>query len=383
MIMRILFFNYEFPPSGSETEVILYCLLREYSNNPELQIDLVTSSIDEKQHLFKFGDNISIHRLSIGKNPDNINHQSLSTMLRYAWKAYKFSRELIKENAYDFTQSFSVFPCGMVSLRLKRKLYLPYMISLRESDISGYNHGFFKSYIKSKIKKIWENAYFIIASSQKLAQLAMDSQPGKEVEVIYKGVDMQDFFPDAAKINPDYFTIVCVSNIIPQKGVRFLIQAFNIISVRYSQARLIIVGDGNERISLQQLVQGLGMKDKVFFAGSVPHENVPEYCQKSDVFVLSSLEDKISNAMLEALACGLPIIATDTKMTREILADNENCLIVKMKDPDDLAEKIEKLILNRNLGREMGRKNRVLAERFSWEAIANEYFNTYLKVKKY
>jgi len=385
--MKILLFSYNFPVSVGETGDVLYYLFREYADNSELQIDLVTPSDDEKQHLFKFGDNISIHKLPIIKKPGKINFQTTGAMFRYAWEAYKFSRNLIRENNYNLTHAFSAFPCGAISYMLKWKSGLPYIISLQKSDIQGYDNKFLAShnFIRRIVKKIWNNAYFIFANNQELAQSAMESQPGKEVGIIYdRGVDVHDFFPNAVKTNPDYFTIVCVSHIIPQKGVRFLIQAFKIISGRYRQARLVIAGDGNERISLEQLAQGLEIKDKIFFAGAIPHENVTEYYQKADVFVLPSLEDKISNAVLEALACGLPVITTDTKMTREIISDNENCLFVKMKDSNDLIEKIEKLILNRDFGREIGKGNRILAEqRLSWKVIADNYLNNYRKIKKY
>ena len=259
------------------------------------------------------------------------------------------------------------------------------MISLRESDIAEYNRksSIFHKSVSPKVKNAWEDAQFIIANNQELAKLAMETHPGKEVKVIYNGIDVNNFFPDTTKINLDYFTIICVTHIVPQKGIRFLIQAFKIISGRFSQARLVIVGDGTELISLQELTQGLGLKDKIFFAGSVPHEKVIEYYHKSDVFVLPLLEDKISNAMPEAMACGLPIITTNTKTSRDILEENINCLMVKTRDVNDLVEKIERLILNRDLGREMGKNNSELAKQLSWEVIANKYFDIYLKVKKY
>ena len=87
--------------------------------------------------------------------------------------------------------------------------------------------------------------------------------------------------------------------------------------------------------------------------------------------------------MSEAMACGLPIITTDTKMSRYILKENVNCFMVKMRDADELVEKIEKLILNRNLGREMGNKSKELAKQLSWEFVANKYFDIYSKTKKY
>ena len=134
--MKILLFSYEFFPSGGEEEIVLYRLLQEYADNNDLQIDLITSSPDEKQHLFKLGESISIHKLPIIKNPKDINFQSFDMKLQYIQEACKFSMELAKENQYNSTHAFSIFPCGIISFFLKQKLNLPYVISLRESDIA-------------------------------------------------------------------------------------------------------------------------------------------------------------------------------------------------------------------------------------------------------
>ncbi|HPN54441.1 MAG TPA: glycosyltransferase family 4 protein [Candidatus Moranbacteria bacterium] len=379
--MKIIFFNYEFPPLGGGAGNASFYMLREYTKNPDIQVDFVTSSIDEKQHLEKMGSNIAIHRLPIGKNPDNIHYQSQKELLKYTWEAYKFSKKLAKENKYDLTHSFFSVPCGVISLLLKRKFGIPYIISLRGSDVPGYSERFTALYkvITPIIKKIWKEAYFVIANSQGLAELALKSKPEKEIGIIPNGIDTKEFFPAPEKNEADKFTIICVSRVTPRKGIRFLIQAFNILSKRYDYLRLIIVGDGNERASLEDLVQTLGLKEKVLFTGPVLHEKVLEYYQKANIFALPSMNEGMSNTMLEALACGLPLIATNTGGTKELIEEGQNGFIVKMKEANDLAEKIEKFLLDKNLEARMGQASRELAEKLDWSVVANEYFALYQK----
>lgn len=379
--MRILFFNYEFPPLGGGAGNASYYLLREYSKNPNIQVDFVTSSVDEKQHVLKMGNNITIYRLPIGKNPKNIHYQSQGELLKYVWKTYSFSKKLAKENKYDLTHSFFSVPCGAISLLLKRKFGIPYIISLRGSDVPGYSERFTALYkaITPIIKKIWKEAYFVIANSQGLAELALKSSPEKEIGIIPNGIDIEEFFPDPNKKETDKFTIVCVSRVTPRKGIRFLIQAFNVLSKRYDFLRLVIVGDGNEKESLENLVFSLGLKDKVLFTGPVLHEKVLEYYQKANIFALPSMNEGMSNTMLEALACGLPLVSTNTGGTKELIEDGQNGFIVKMKEYYDLAEKIEKFLLNRNLEKEMGQKSRELAEKLAWSVVADKYINLYDK----
>ena len=377
--MRILFFNYEFPPLGGGAGNASYYLLREYAKNPEVTIDFVTASVDEEIHYAVFGDTVTIHRLPIGKNQANIHYQTKKELLKYAWESYKYGRELAKKNHYDLSHSFFSVPCGFVSLLLKWEFKIPYIVSLRGSDVPGYSERFtfLYQFITPIIKKIWSQAHFVVANSQGLKELALKTLPKKEIRVIFNGIDVREFFPDHSKLNPNQFHIVCVSRVTPRKGIRFLVQAFKILEGRYEHVRMLIVGDGNEKKSLEELVQALGLEDKIVFLGGVAHERVVEYYQKANVFVLPSLNEGMSNTVLEALACGLPVVATDTGGTKELIKDGVNGLIVRMKDSNDLVEKIEKLVLNPELEKNMALESRKLAEKISWDIIADEYYKLY------
>jgi len=379
--MRILFFNYEFPPLGGGAGNASFYMLKEYAKMPGVEVDFVTASFDEQLHLEKLGENISIHRLPVGKNEENIHFQSKKELLRYAWQSYKYSRRLAKEKKYDLSHSFFTVPCGFVSLLLKFEFGIPYVVSLRGSDVPGYSErfGFLYKFITPIIKFIWKRACFVIANSDGLRQLALQSSPEKEIGVIYNGIDIEEFFPDHSKTDPNHFNIICVSRVTPRKGIRFLVQAFKILEARYDHIRMIIAGDGNEKKSLEQLVRGLGLEDKVVFLGVVPHEKLIDYYQKANVFVLPSLNEGMSNTMLEALACGLPMVATDTGGTKELITNRKNGLIVEMQNPDDLAEKIEQIILDRELEKQMGIESRILAEQLSWGKVASQYVDIYEK----
>ena len=95
------------------------------------------------------------------------------------------------------------------------------------------------------IRRSWEEACLYVASSQKMAGLMLKSKPEREINVIYDGIEAKDFFPDSAKKEAGKFTVLCVSDLVPVKGLIFLIRAFNILVKRYGHLRLIIVGDGS------------------------------------------------------------------------------------------------------------------------------------------
>lgn len=349
---------------------------------PDVEVDFVTSSIDDQYHLENIGENIRIHRLPIGKNAANIHYQTKGELIRYAKVAWKFALKLTKESHYDLSHSFFSVPCGALSYGLKIRRGLPYIVSLRGADVPGYSERFKSLYgiLRPIIKTIWKNASFVIANSQGLRELALESKPKNTIGVIPNGVNVELFRPAERQIQAEKFEILCVSRITPRKGIRFLIKALEKFIVENPYVHLTIIGDGNEKESLENLVRGLGLGHSVTFRGLVPHKQLPEEYAKADVFVLPSLNEGMSNTMLEAIASGLPIIATQTGGSDELVKNGVNGLIVKMQDSDDLAQKLSMLVKQEQLRLNMGRLSRELAMTMSWESVAKQYMELYREI---
>lgn len=412
--MRVLFFNYEYPPLGGGAANATSYILREFSKIPDLEVDLVTSSADEKFELEKIGGNISIHKLPIGKNSKNLHYQSQRDLLVYAWKAYFFSRKLIKKNNYDLTHSFFTLPCGFLSLAYHRLYKLPYIVSLRGADVPGYSDRFPLIYalLTPLIQHIWKKADAVISNSQGLKELALKTNAGQEIGIIYNGIDIKQFKPSHETYNIKHatalagsrysgktgdtehiayniehearnrnFKIICISRLTRRKGINYLIEAMEKLVQKHPDLSLQIVGEGDAKAELEEQSQRANLGSKVEFKGRIPHEKLPEIYNSADVFVLPSLNEGMSNTMLEALSSGLPMIATDTGGSKELVRDGENGFIVKMKDPADIALKIEKLITNPELARSMGEKSRELAESMSWSSVARSYYELYKTIK--
>lgn len=342
----------------------------------------MTSSIDDEYHLETISNQIRIHRLPIGKNQANIHYQTKGELIRYAKVAWKFALKLTKENSFDLTHSFFSVPCGALSYGLKLRRGLPYIVSLRGADVPGYSERFKNLYgiLRPIIRTIWKNASFVIANSQGLRELALVSKPKNTIGVIPNGVDVDLFKPAERRIQAEKFEILCVSRITPRKGIRFLIKALEKFIVEHPYVHLTIIGDGNERESLENLVRGLGLGHSVTFRGLVPHNQLPQEYAKADVFVLPSLNEGMSNTMLEAIASGLPIIATQTGGSDELVKNGVNGLIVKMQDSDDLAQKLSMLVEQEQLRLNMGRLSRELAMTMSWESVAKQYTQLYREI---
>ncbi len=391
--MRILFFNYEYPPLGGGAGNATFYLLREFSKITDLEVDLVTSSADNQYHLENIGERIKIHKLPIGKNKKNLHYQSLRDILFYTWKAFWFSRCLIKKNKYDLSHSFFTVPCGFLSLIFKFRFQIPYIVSLRGADVPGYSERFllFYKFFTPLIKIIWKNSSEVVANSQGLKELALKSNSYQKIEVIFNGVDTTQFTPNSRSLASDskaklltkrFIITPGASRLTARKGLKYLIQAVAMLLPKYPFIKLKIIGEGSDKKNLERLVKNLGVEKKVEFLGRIPREKTAPYYQEADIFVLPSLNEGMSNAMLEALSCGLPIITTETGGTQELIQEKINGFIVKKKNSKDLSEKIERLIIDQTLCDKMAQESRKIALKFSWQNVAQKYFDIYKKILK-
>jgi len=139
--------------------------------------------------------------------------------------------------------------------------------------------------------------------------------------------------------------IGCIGRLEKQKGQKYLLEAFALFLKKDARAFLIFVGDGSDRKQLQILSKELGIENSIKFLGN--RNDVPEILQIIDVFVLPSLYEGMSNALMEAMATGLPIIATDIPENRELLSSKDSGILIPARDSSALADKISFIIRNK------------------------------------
>jgi len=156
------------------------------------------------------------------------------------------------------------------------------------------------------------------------------------------------------------------------KGVGNLIKAFASVETHgyASKIKLIIVGKGELQKDYQQLATELDVGEKVIFADNVSNDELPVYYNLADVFVLPSIDksEAFGIVLVEAMACGTPVIASDLAGVRKVFKDREQGLLVKVGDIEDLTEKLKQVLQNDNLRERMGQAARELAEeKYDWE----------------
>lgn len=370
--MKILMLNYEYPPLGGGAANATYYLLREYGKRNDISVDLVTASASGYFEKECPAENINIYKLPITKK--NIHYWRTQEIISYSTKARSFINK--NEARYNLTHAFFGLPCGAVAF-INRK-HIPYIVSLRGSDVPGFNDRFknFNIFLNPVIRRIWRNARAVVANSAGLRDLANRIDPRLPINLIYNGIDSSEFTIRSER-DDGRFVILSVARLIQRKGLGDLIRSLPEVIKEYPEILVRVIGEGNLCHELRSLAQNLGVIDHIEFLGYIPHEYLPSYYASSDLFVLPSLNEGMSNSVLEAMAAGLPIIVTDTGGTKELIHDNG--LVIPAGRPDAIAAAIRRYINNPSIRQAHGRQSRALSESMDWNGIADQYLMLYLE----
>lgn len=204
--------------------------------------------------------------------------------------------------------------------------------------------------------------------------------PEDKIRVIHNGVDVEMFTPDRGPaIQSDVPVILTARRLVKKNGIEYLIRAVKDV-VRTYQCRLVILGSGPELDDLGRLVNSLGLDDHVDFLDAVPHDQIPGYIASADVVVVPSIIEASSLFMLEAMAMGKAVVATDAGGLPEVM--DEDCgVLVPPMDEKALSEAIVQLLSNSELCNRLGKNARHCVEsRFTWEGVTKQLEEEYLRL---
>ncbi len=213
---------------------------------------------------------------------------------------------------------------------------------------------------------------------------------GRQPVVVYNGFDPHHFAPQtpdpglrAQLARGDEHIILIASRLQPWKGIQYAIQALPLIDPSL-RVRLVIAGEGTYRPELEQLVEQLGLQERVTFFGTIPHRELPRYFAIADVVAGTSFASETFGIILcEALGCARPVIASDWAGFREVVVHEQTGLVVPKQDPAALARAIERLLREPALAWRMAEAGRERVTRlFTWPAVADRVEAVYREVLK-
>lgn len=387
MHIRVLMLNYEFPPLGGGAANATYYILKRMQGREDLEVDLVTSSPGATT-FERWEPNITLHKIDVKKKA--IHYWTQLEVLRWSWYARRQIKALMAEKDYDVCHAFFGIPCGFVASLFRKDL--PYIVSLRGSDVPGFNDRFAFQYIllKPLIRRVWRQANIVVALSEEGREDAWRTDSGRHIEIIPNGINTDEFCPRpdvrmARRTTDSRVWIICTSRLVARKGVDYLIKALPALKRYYGNFVVQIIGDGNIKEKLIKLTKDLDVEDMVQFRGYLKHDKLPGEYQASDIFVLPSLTEAFCNSRIEAMACGLPIVTTNTGGVRAVMGERrgiiaDNGFVVSPRAPEALCSTLEALIKDEDLREEMGQKSLEHIAKFTWESVTDSYVRLYEKV---
>jgi glycosyltransferase involved in cell wall biosynthesis len=370
--MKLLIVSHEYPPIGGGGANACFFLAREIARKGN-SVTVVTAMFENLPYEEITDEGVKIYRVKCKRS--NKEKSSFKEMLSYLVSAMKKTDVLLQREKFDKCLVFFGIPSGPIALRLKHKYKIPYVVRFGGGDIPGAQKRFKYIYVVLApiIRKIWQNAESLIANSEGLKLRAQGFEDKYPITVIENGVDNQ-FFAPVAKEDSGTVKILFVSRIIEGKGLQYLIPNLNEINEKVNDIcgkniKLVIVGDGPYRGELEKIASKFNSDKFVSFEGRKDREDVKKYYQSADIFVLPSLSEGMPNVVLEAMACGLPIIMTPCEGSKELVTDNG--IITSL---EDLKDNMVKLCSDKALRNEMGQKSlEHINEKFQWETIASRY----------
>jgi glycosyltransferase involved in cell wall biosynthesis len=267
---------------------------------------------------------------------------------------------------FDVIDAHYFYPDGVAAAWLSRKLEIPLVITGRGTDLTLIPKD---TNARRKIQGAMEQSSAMITVCEDLRQhlLRLGAREDRTL-TLRNGVDLQQFTPGDRKaarqqFASSRFTWLSVGSLIPRKGHHITIEAL----ARSLDCNLLIAGSGPLRAELELLAGRLGVGHRVRFLGDVPHAALPGVYRAADVMVLASEREGWANVLLEAMACGTPVIATNINGTAEVVRAPAAGRLMTARTPEALLAALSELRRNMPSFQE----TRAYAELFSWSQTAN------------
>ena len=371
--MNILIVNYEYPPIGGGAASASKQMAEEMTRQGHF-VGVLTSSYKELRGEKKEGEVVVYRCKSVRKQQFQSN---IFEMMSYIFTASFVVGKLIRKWKIDHTIVYFSFPGGPVGLVGKLFHKTPYIVSLRGGDVPGAEQGlkaihFFLTPLR---RLILYKSKAVVANSRSLMELANKSDP-LHYKVIPNGIDTTFYCPDTETLNiqkPCEFLFV--GRMQPQKNLFYLFDRIAELKNKTNKPFIFnIAGDGYLRTDLESYSLKLGIKPNIIFHGWLDKTQLLALYQKADCIVNPSLYEGMSNVLLEAMACGLPVIASNVTGNDELVDHKLTGYLFNLDKPEDLIQLLLSVVEDPRLIKSLGVKARNhVIENYSWQKVAAEY----------
>ena len=372
--MRVLLLNYKFPPIGGGAATAS-AQIAAHMVRQGAEVAVLTSHVHALPRREQ-KDGYTIHRVPVMRK--RADRCSLPEMGAFIAGATLPALKLAGDFRPDVMHVFFGMPTGPVGLAVNRLKGIPYLLSLRGDDVPGRQGGglaLAPSLTRPLTRQVWSRAGKLVVNGEGLKERAERTLPGKPVDLVQNGVDTDLFRPrDNAAATRDTTRLLFVGRLHKQKGLSYLLQGMaNLPPSLLDKLELELVGSGPDEEPLKALAARLGLRAQVQFSGWVSREDIPARYASADIFVFPSFEEGMPNVVLEAMASGNAIVATDIPGVRSLVRDGQNGLLVPVAQAQGFTDALTQLLSRPERRAKMGERSRQIACNMSWSAVATRY----------
>lgn len=236
---------------------------------------------------------------------------------------------------------------------------VPYRL-MHVHGFMGYNNRYVR--YKERLLNMITTNTIVVSEAVKNSLIRQVGLSPEKIEVIYNGIDPKKFtsLPYKAHRQEAFITICSISRLYRTKGLKYLLVAARKVIDKFANLKLIIVGDGPAKDDLITFAQKLGISEHVEFTGK--QLDIEEVLARTDIFVLPSYSEGLSIAVIEAMASGIPVIATSVGGIPELVTDRVSGILVPVYNAEAIAEAIVYLIENPRERQRMGENGKTVAQ---------------------
>jgi len=331
----------DYPPTESGIAIACRRITKNISNKVEVHV--LTYGTEKDNFLVNKPrsisstkeENVFVHRISpFSGNLMSVPAQEIQNMCYYLEK-------LDKKHKFDMFHGFNLTGSGYAAVFMAKKLKKRSIVSIRGNDIGRDVFDTSKLY---SLKWILENANGVTSVTKDLLLLAENIAKIKTKLVIKNTIDPEEFNEEIKKLKLDG-TVICFNGIVRRKkGFGYLLLAFKKFLEKY-KGTLLVIGEfmPEEKMSYLRMIDELGLVNNIMITGKLPHETVLNYIKLADVFVLPAVSEGSSNALLEAMYCKVPVIATRLGGAKDIIKHNKDGILIEPHSSESIYKAIVKL----------------------------------------
>jgi len=288
----------------------------------------------------------------------------------------------------DIIHTHHPFILGVTGAKKAAELNIP-LITTLHTRYELYTHyvpiyqPLVKEVLDYRIKDYIKKCQQIIVPTQSIYNRMTREGVDNNLSIIPTGIDLFQF-KQAKKLdlhqkygwNRNDLVIITVNRLAQEKNIRLLINSMAKLVPQFPSLRLVVVGDGDLRKTLEKQIKKLGLKRNIIFEGSVPYQQIPSYLKAADIFAFTSVTETQGIVTIEAMASELPIVAVNATGTRDVIIDQKNGLLTQ-NTINDFSTKLQQLIEDDSLRQRMSRFSRIAVKQYDIKDQAAKMIEVY------